>query len=227
MKPIIGVMPLFDEQKNSIWMIPGYMQGIENAGGVPVILPLTANGEELNGVIGLCDGFLFTGGQDVDPTVYGEQRLPTCGEPCELRDRMEEYVLGIALKRDVPVLGICRGIQIINAVLGGTLYQDLTGFGAINHHMSPPYDRAVHGVTLSSPLKEIIGASRMGVNSYHHQGIKTLASDLEAAAISEDGLAEAVTMRGKKFFIAVQWHPELWDCAASRALFGAFVSACQ
>ena len=122
MKPVIGVMPLWDEKKDSIWMLPGYMDGISQAGGIPVIFPFSAEEQELDQLVRMCDGFLFTGGHDVSPEVYGEASLPGLIADCPKRDRMETVVLQKAIDADKPVLGICRGIQLINAALGGTLY---------------------------------------------------------------------------------------------------------
>lgn len=124
-KPIIGVTPLWDEEKKSYWMLPGYLEGVKEAGAIPVILPLTTNGADIAQLADLCDGFLFTGGQDVDPQLYGEAMEPFCGELCPARDALEQELLRQALERDKPILGICRGIQFLNAALGGTLYQDL------------------------------------------------------------------------------------------------------
>ena len=121
-KPIIGVTPLWDEEKKSYWMLPGYLEGVKEAGAIPVILPLTTNGADIAQLVDLCDGFLFTGGQDVDPQLYGEAMEPFCGELCPARDALEQELLRQALERDKPILGICRGIQFLNAALGGTLY---------------------------------------------------------------------------------------------------------
>lgn len=230
-KPLIGVTPLYDGDKNSFWMIPGYMQGLEAAGAVPVMLPLTADKDELLQLAETCDGFLFTGGQDVSPELYGENRKPECGEECKLRDISETILFRAALDADKPVLGICRGIQFINAYLGGSLYQNLPGEHPSNteHHMSPPYDRAVHNVSLmqESPLYELLGVKAFGVNSYHHQAIKTLAPKLCEMARSQDGLIEAVYMPDKKFVWAFQWHPELSYLTDEKSLkiFKAFVNA--
>ena len=213
MKKPIGVMPLYDDERNSLWMIPGYMKMLEAQGFAPIMLPLTDNENELEYYTELCGGFLLTGGQDVSPGMYGEQAAEKCGKPCVLRDNMEKYILNFAVDYDKPVLGICRGIQIMNTVFGGTLYRDLPSeYGSrVNHCMTPPYDRAVHEVSIvkNTPLYKIIGKEKIGVNSYHHQAIKKLAPSLTAAAISEDGLTEAVYMENKHFIAAVQWHPEL------------------
>lgn len=124
-RPLIGLVPLVDYQRASYWMLPGYMQGIEQAGGVPVMLPLTDDAQALARVAAVCDGFLLTGGQDVTPSVYGAEQTALCGETSPQRDAMEQQLLALARAQDKPVLGICRGIQFLNAALGGTLWQDL------------------------------------------------------------------------------------------------------
>lgn len=228
----IGIVPLYDTARSSLWMLPGYMDGISQAGGLPVMLPLTDAPAQLRALADDCDGFLFPGGQDVDPTLYGAAASPHCGETCPPRDAMETALLREILRRDKPLLGICRGIQLLNAALGGTLYQDLPTEhpSRTTHHMTPPYDRAVHTVTVTagSPLAALLGDSGFGVNSYHHQAIRTLSPRLLPMAVSEDGLVEAVFAPAYRFVWAVQWHPELSFRvdARSRAIFGALVRAC-
>lgn len=211
-KPMIGIVPLVDEERESYWMLPGYMEGITMAGGIPVMLPLVSDMQDIRQMADGFDGFLFTGGQDVAPECYGQKRLPQFGQTCPGRDQMEALLLEEVLKRDKPLLGICRGIQFLNAMLGGTLYQDLPSEhpSELNHHQTPPYDRPVHEVVMEkdSPLYKLLGKERLSVNSYHHQAVKTLSSKLSAMAYATDGLVEAVWMPEKQFVWAVQWHPE-------------------
>lgn len=232
-KPLIGVMPLWDEGKKSIWMLPGYLEGIQEAGGTPVIFPLTEDREELEQLCSLCNGFLITGGQDVDPAIYGETPIPQMGEICTVLDQMERQVLEYVIKEDKAVLGICRGIQYLNAMLGGSLYQDLNVQhpSKTEHHMEPPYDRVIHQVQIidGTPLHQLLQVTELGVNSYHHQAVKTLAPSLTVMAESEDGLVEAVYMPKKNYVWAVQWHPELsyQTDKYSRKIFESFVAACK
>jgi putative glutamine amidotransferase len=228
-KPVIGVIPLWDEKKDSIWMLPGYMQGLEEAGAVPIILPLTVSETVLKQTIDLSDGFLFTGGHDVDPKMYKQEKTGLCGETCEARDKMEEYIFHEAvLKQNKSALGICRGIQFFNVLLGGSLYQDLPAefSNSIKHVKEPPYDEPAHSVNLfpGSPLKKLIGKEQVDVNSYHHQGIKKLAERLEIMATAGDGLVEAVYMPDRRYVWAIQWHPEfsLKD-EISKKIFASFV----
>lgn len=232
-KCIIGLVPLWDSERQSYWMLPGYMEGIIAAGGLPVMLPLTSDAALLDQLAASCDGFLFTGGQDVLPALYGEARLPQCGECSPARDAMEQALLERALAADKPVLGICRGIQFLNAALGGTLYQDIpTQFPTpLEHHQTPPYDRPAHTVTLTpgAPLCRLLGMETLAVNSYHHQAIKTLSPQLAEMARAQDGLVESVFMPGKRFVWAIQWHPEFSykTDESSRQILRAFVEAAE
>ena len=211
-KPVIGVIPLFDREKDSLWMLPGYFIGIETAGGLPVMLSLNC-GEDSERILDFCDGLVFTGGQDVDPSLYGEAVDPVCGELCPARDRLEPVLLQKAMERGVPALGICRGLQLINACLGGTIWQDMAAQrpNTRNHRMDRPYDRAEHSVSVSGPLAALYGTDKIGVNSCHHQGIKILAPCLREMAVAEDGLVEAFYHPEQPFLWAVQWHPEFFN----------------
>lgn len=222
-------MPLWDDEKDSLWMLPGYLEGLQEAGATPVILSLTEDREEIEHLVDICDGILLTGGHDVDPSVYGEEALNGTVLCCKARDNMERIVLEDAMQKDKPILGICRGIQLINALLGGTLYQDLPTQhpSDINHHQTPPYDVPVHDVFIKkdSPLYDCLGSDRISVNSYHHQAVKDVAPCLEVMAESEDGIVEALYKPFYRFLWAVQWHPEFSykKDDNSRKIFKAFV----
>ena len=228
---IIGVTPLYCDEKESIWMLPGYMDMLREAGLLPIVLPTRATTEELNRLNGICNGYLFTGGHDVDPALYGVEKSAWCGKVNPDRDALEQALFRLALNTDKPILGICRGIQLINAVLGGTLYQDLETErpSPVDHHMTPPYDRHIHQVTLQpgSLLSAILREMTVGVNSYHHQAIQVPAEYLRVEVISEDGLIEGVSYPGKRFVLAVQWHPEFnyRTDANSRTIVRAFADA--
>ena len=232
MKPMIGVSPLVDIERESLWMLPGYFHGIQQAGGLPVMLPLEEDDRTIRQIVSTYDGFLFTGGQDVSPGLYHEKSLGKTVEVCPPRDQMELKLLKMAVKEDKPILGICRGIQFINVAFGGTLYQDLpVQFkSAVKHHQNPPYNRPAHIVTLipDTPLYDFLQEKTIAVNSCHHQAIKDLAKPLSAMAISEDGLIEAVYLKDCKFLWAVQWHPEfsLKTEPTSTRIFEKFVGAC-
>lgn len=227
-KPIIGVMPLVDDEKESLWMVPGYLKGIEQAGGIPFIFPLTSCREDIEVLMDKVDGILLTGGHDVSPSLYHQNVLFPV-ETSKDRDKMESIVLELALKTDKSVLGICRGIQFLNAYLGGTLYQDLPHqyVTCIDHHQTPPYDVPQHRVDVlkDTPLYELLKSDTLSVNSYHHQAINELSKELKPMAISSDGLMEAVYLPNQTFVWAVQWHPEFNYKVeeSSRLIFNEFI----
>ena len=234
-KPIVGVIPLFDEERDSIWMLPGYMEVLQLLGAVPIILPLHMDKEDFLRVSEMVSGYLFTGGHDVSPSVYGEKQHAGCGAVCTDRDSLEAMIYQYALEADKPVLAICRGIQLINALEGGSLYQDLptefTGTHIVEHHMEPPYDRTVHKVSIikDSPLYQILLKDTLAVNSYHHQAVNRKADKLSVMAVSEDGLIEGLYRPDKRFIWGVQWHPEFiyQKDEDQRKIVKEFVRACE
>ena len=233
MKPIIAIVSLYDEKLESYWMLPGYAQGLEAAGAVPVILPLTTDQEALKRYAQTFDGFLFPGGHDLDPALYGQNPTDQCGTVCRQRDSMERKLFPLTLETGKPLLGICRGIQLFNVMLGGSLYQDIPTEcpSDVEHHETPPYDKVAHPVTVEqgTPLYQAVGVTQMGVNSYHHQGIKELGKGLRVAAKAPDGMVEAVYLPDHPFALAVQWHPEFSRLSDenSRRIFEAFVKAAR
>lgn len=232
-KPLIGVCPLWDEEKSSYWMLPGYLEGILAVGGLPIMLPLSQADADITALCNLCDGFVFTGGQDVTPALYQETVLFDSVQCCPARDAMEQQLFDRVLQADKPILGICRGLQLINVLLGGSLYQDLGKQhpAALNHRQQPPYDIPLHGVSLdpTAPLGNLLELRQIHVNSYHHQAIKTLAPQLRPMAMAPDGLIEASYLPEAKFLWAVQWHPEFLyrSDLNNRKIFAAFVDSCK
>ena len=232
-KKVIGVVPLWDDEKESLWMLPNYLDAIISESALPIVFPLTTDEKDIKQLASMCDGILFTGGHDVSPSVYGEQKRDVCGEPCAARDTMEGILLDICIQTQKPALGICRGIQFFNAYLGGTLYQDLpTDFpSTVEHHMSAPYDKYIHTVSLikETPLYDLLRVDTLPVNSYHHQAIANLSPKLKPMAIAEDGIVESVYLPEHPFLWAVQWHPEfLYGCdEPSKKIFREFLRMIQ
>ena len=175
-----------------------------------------------------CDGLLLPGGGDMDPKFYGQERIPACGEPNLLRDAAEPLLLRAFLAADKPVLGICRGIQVLNAVLGGDLYQDIKPFEHLPHN---GHWAKVHTVTVrrGTLLSSILRQDTVLVNSQHHQAVDRVAPGFTLAALSEDGIVEAIEKPDARFCLGVQWHPEWLSDAdpAMQGLFDAFVNACS
>lgn len=231
-KPIIGLVPLMDEEKESYWMLPGYMKALEEAGGIPVMLPMCTDKEALKQLAEHLDGILFTGGHDVNPAFYGEEPGSQCGVICNERDQMEQILFQLGTELNIAMLGICRGMQFINVMCGGSLYQDLPTQmpSDISHRQTAPYDRAVHKVSIieNTPLHELLLTDELPVNSCHHQAVKVLGNGLQSMALSEDGLIEAIYMPEKKFVWAVQWHPEFFYKVdeSSRKIMKIFVEHC-
>ena len=227
--PVIGVTPLWDVALESVWMLPDYLDGIREAGGIPVVLPLEADDGALSALADRFDGFLFTGGPDVSPALYGVEDPEGKAKTCLPRDRLETGLLRKAVALDKPVLGICRGLQLINVVLGGTLYLDLPGEhpSELVHRQAKPYDRHTHSVRLTCPLRALLATDNLPVNTLHHQAVRELAPGLEPMAFSPDGLVEAFRNPSARFLWAVQWHPEYLfrHDAPSRRLFQTFVAA--
>lgn len=234
-KPIIGITPQYDYERDRVWIGPNYMNAVRAAGGVPILLPLHVKKEELTIAAEMCDGFLFSGGPDISPFRFGEETIQECGVVIPERDQMEENLFSIAMESDKPILGICRGIQVLNVFLGGTIYQDITAQfkSTIQLAHSQKSGNAVlsHSVIIEKDtlLSNIISKEYIQVNSFHHQAIKDMAPSLEVAAISPDSLIEAVYHPDKSFFLGVQWHPEhLYKTNEdAQKLFKAFVNACS
>ena len=229
---LIGVTPSLTE-KGNITLNQDYVDAVFRAGALPVLLPLTQDEKTMREMLCRVDGLLLTGGADVGPDMYGEEKLPCCGDVTPARDRFEFPLCRMALEMDKPILAICRGHQVLSCVLGGTLYQDVAEqFSPELKH--PQYDiprDKAHGMTVEegSLLHKITGLTEFTVNSRHHQAVKTPGKGLKVIAHAPDGLIEGVELPGKRFVLGVQWHPEaLGDrYEEAQALFNAFVGACE
>ena len=227
MKPIIGIVALYDEKRHSYWMLPEYTEAINKSGGIPLILPYNVDIEAIMPHLG---GVLFTGGHDINPLLYGEEVDEKCGFYIEARDYFEMKLMKKVLEQDLPALCICRGLQLLNVIQGGTLYQDVNTQhpSYINHDMTKPYDAYCHQVNLAqgTPLQELLKQDTIGVNSRHHQAIQELGNHLEVMATSEDGLIEAIALTNKTFIWGIQWHPEhsFHNDEKSRLIFQQFIT---
>jgi putative glutamine amidotransferase len=190
-----------------------YIQALLSAGGIPLILSPLIGPALAGGALDGADGLILTGGEDMDPAWYGEGPSPQLSPPSRDRDLFELALFAIARQRELPILGICRGIQVINVALGGTLFQDLPSErpGRVNHRPDGPRDTRSHRVRLQPHTRaaEALGATSVTVNSSHHQAIKDLAPGLVAVGWTDDDLIEAAeTPAGASWLLAVQWHPE-------------------
>lgn len=235
--PLIGVTAGHTTSKSGAQFVSvadAYLKALSHAGACPVIIPLGLAESTLLELTDHLDGVLFTGGGDIQPSIYGEQSGPEVSEIDPDRDRIEFLLLNNVIDNGVPFLGICRGLQVINVGLGGTLYADISSQrpGALKHDFYPdwPRDHLAHDVQIeeNSRLARILGEAYPMINSLHHQAVRRLAPGVLATAYSPDGLVEALEVDGHPFALAVQWHPEwLVEYAQMRALFRAFVEAAE
>lgn len=205
-------------------------------GGVPWMIPLLDDDPDtLRAIYDRLDGILLPGGVDVDPATYGETPGPSLGRIDPARDRVELQLTRWAIEDHKPVLGLCRGAQIINVALGGTLYQDIAAElpGAVKHDYFPTQgfdrDHRAHDVALTpgTRLQRLMERPSVTVNSMHHQGLKRIGDGLVASAVAPDGLVEGVEGGNGQFLVGVQWHPEVFemDDPHTRHLFRAFIAA--
>ena len=232
MKPIIAISGAVDNEL-TITLQNTYTNAIECAGGLPLIIPYTENEESLKSYIDLCDGILFTGGGDIEPKLFGEGKKDFCTNVQKSRDKLELALFKKFFEQKKPIMGICRGAQLINVGLGGTLYQDKPTEipSEIRHTQIEPKNIPSHTVKILSdtPLMELIGKEKMTANSFHHQAIKALGDGLSVMALADDGIIEAIYYTGKNYISAYQWHPERLidkDCDNLK-LFESFINVCS
>ena len=218
----------------AIQMGKDYPAAILASGAAPVLIPPTEDHAALDRVLQSLDGLVLTGGGDVEPSRYGAQRIPECGESDEARDECEIYLCSRAIEQGLPILGICRGFQVLNVVLGGDLYQDIgTEYGkTIEHRRMDDPAGQVHTVDIAEGtlLRRALNRQTLGVNTRHHQALKTPGRGLIISARAPDGIAEAIELAGGGFVLAVQWHPESLLAAGvegAKEIFDAFARACR
>ncbi len=236
-KPVIGFAVSHDTENDKIFVNSIYLRSVRNAGGIPMVFPMELSEDDLRELLDRVDGVLFTGGDDIHPFLYGEETHAKCGNISQPRDSMEMALFPMALETGKPIFGICRGIQLINTAMGGTLYQDIPSqFSSdisIAHRQPFAYKVPSHTVDVvqDTLLSRILGeeVTSIAVNSMHHQAIKDLAPGLEVCGYAPDHMIEAVYAPDYPFLLGVQWHPEhlaSFQPEAAR-LFSAFVEACR
>lgn len=233
--PIIGLTTFHHKSQSGLHMVAlteAYVNAVAEAGACPVLIPPTLDEDRLAVLITRLDGIVFTGGGDIDPGFYHADGHLKINEIDSARDRTELYLLKRVVNDGKPFLGICRGLQLVNVGLGGTLYADIADQvpGALRHDFYPDWPRnyLAHPVRLenNSRLANLLGREELQVNSLHHQAIARLASGLKPTGYAPDGIVESIELPDHPFGLAVQWHPEwLTDFAPMRALFEAFVRA--
>ncbi|MEF9876084.1 MAG: gamma-glutamyl-gamma-aminobutyrate hydrolase family protein [Gordonibacter sp.] len=230
MKPIVGISSQYDYHPERYSIARDYVTFLESSNAVALVIPPCDSRGDLTALLSLCDGLLIPGGSDINPALYREKRLSPTEKPNPKRDGTEAFFVEYALSADVPFLGICRGMQMANVVLGGSLHQDLKACGRYeNHWQEEPLSEATHTVNTvaDTPLAKTLGTLSIKTNSAHHQGISELSSDLDVMGQTEDGLVEAFYRARSSFFWGIQWHPEMErPNKHSRAIAKAFVGAC-
>lgn len=232
--PLIGITIHPDDDPDRVTLdrlVAQIVQGVEQAGGAPVLVPLGLAEATLQALFARLDGLLFSGGGDMDTALYGAEPHPSLGGVNAERDRTELTLARWMAAAGKPAFGICRGAQLFNVAFGGTLYRDISEHpGAIKHTYGAEAESALrpHAVQIEedTALARLIGRPILDVNSLHHQALRAVAPGLRVAARAPDGLVEAVEVPGHPFALAVQWHPEcLLDLAEQRRLFEALVAA--
>ena len=225
-RPLIGIVSSRDGEKKM--MNQRYMDAVWYAGGLPVVLSYTTDEAKLAEYGVIFDGFLFSGGVDVNPVKYGEEKMFDSVEIDDARDDFEEALFKAVYPTGKPILGICRGIQSVNVWLGGTLYQHIDG-----HRQDVPAEERTHLITVTegSLFHKLCGKTEVMVNTFHHQAVKTPAPVLTVDAVNPQGIVEVVHEEGHRFLLGVQFHPEFYfsreDDDHSAAIFKAFIAACQ
>ena len=237
MRPIIGVTPSLESGEHKIYTPTSYPKAIIEAGGNPVFFNFTRDDEMIDAYAAMVDGVLFSGGDDVDPSTYGEEQIWGCGDVVPLRDDFEIKLLKVLVEKypEKPILGICRGAQVLNVGMGGTLYQDLRSQkeGCIRHQQQQSSHYASHKAIVEegSLLHRIYGCTEVKVNSFHHQAVKDLAPGMRLTAVASDGVVEGFEKPDHPYFVAVQWHPERLvegpHHPDHKPLFKSFVDACR
>jgi len=234
LRPVIGLTTYKQRAQTGVWDVTAaflpavYFEAVQRAGGIPVLLPpQPADAEAVSRVLDGVDGLIVTGGADVDPARYGQDAAPETDKPHLERDAWEDALLSAAIERELPFLGICRGMQVLNVNRGGSLHQHLPDLVGDDRFRIGKGEFATNEVVVEpgTGLGALVG-EKLPVKSYHHQGLDRVGEGLRVTARTDDGIAQAVELEGVPFGVAVQWHPEE-DAAEDARLFAGLVDAAR
>ena len=234
-KPVIGITAAYDFEKGFCSVKEDYYEAIIQCGAVPILIPVTEVKSMWVEYLDICNGIILSGGPDIDATYFGEYNMPYANEISPVRDSMEIFLANQAIAMDKPLLGICRGIQIINIAAGGSIFQDIYAENnaegkLMKHDQQAPRWFQIHNINIQSGtcLHNIFGKETLKVNSFHHQAVSKVAPEFIVNAYAQDGIIEAISHKNKKFVLGVQWHAEnLWRKDKTHLkLFERLVSVC-
>ncbi|HLR14527.1 MAG TPA: gamma-glutamyl-gamma-aminobutyrate hydrolase family protein [Bacillota bacterium] len=233
MKPLIGISAT--EEKNGESIGKDSIKAVVQSGGIPIVLTNFALEEDVKAIAAKLDGLLLTGGHDIDPTLYGEEPLPKLGTVTPARDRFELAIAKEMLALDKPIIGVCRGSQILAVATGGTMYQDIYSQiegDLLQHVQKAPSEHGSHFIEIEegSLLHALTKQTKLKVNSRHHQAAKDVVAPLHVSAKASDGIIEAVESKEHAFVFGAQWHPENMAVDGDKdsiAIFDGFIAACK
>lgn len=233
MKPIIGITCLHDWAEGRHRQNDTYINAVSKAGGIPILLPCLTDENDIRAHLTLLDGLVISGGPDADPRYFGEEPASGLGAVNPAMDAYEVPLIQKALDMDMPILGICRGEQMLNIAAGGTLIQHIPAVlpGAIKHRQEAPRHYPTHTIHVATGtrLADMLGDGLTRVNSFHHQSVLDLAPGFVCSAVAPDGIIEAIESTNHTFAVGVQWHPEgMWEAEFNYdSLFNTFVKAAR
>lgn len=235
MRPLIGITTSMEAEEDRSFVGKDNIQAIVLAGGTPLLLPNLTDDERIKQYAELLDGLYVTGGYDIDPTLFGEEPHPELGIITPTRDRFETALIQELLKKDKPILAVCRGCQILNIAAGGDMYQDIYSQidgELLQHSQHAPKGHGSHYVLVESDslLHRITGEARLRVNSRHHQANRRIPSGFMVSGTASDGVIEAIESQKHAFVLGLQWHPENMAAAgdeASKKMYQGFIDACN
>lgn len=235
MKPFIGVTPSMEIDESYYMIANANIKAILKAGGIPIVLPYYNGEADIKQIVEKIDGLLATGGYDIDPTLFGEEPHPKLGTIIPKRDTFEIALIKEMLANNKPILGVCRGSQVLNIATGGDMYQDIytqyQDHELLQHQQKAPLSHGSHyvNVTPGSLLAKITNTHKLRINSRHHQANRNVVAPFQVSGTASDGIIEAIESKEHHFALGLQWHPENMleaDDEASWKIFRAFIRAC-